>query len=163
MAGYLDQYGAGDEKRARKIKLTIVSVVVLAVVSGLLYFFFRNYAEERQAKKFFTYLEQHNYTAAYALWGCTEQHPCDGYPMKSFMQDWGPPVDVQGFEVLDGESCGNNVIVDVDAGKAGDKKLWVGRSTLDLGFPPYDQCPQGNRIYNLYRDIKYKLHGRAYR
>ena len=30
MAGYLDQYGAGDERRARKIKIAVVSVVVVA-------------------------------------------------------------------------------------------------------------------------------------
>jgi hypothetical protein len=72
-------------------------------------------------------------------------------------------VDVKGFAVLDGETCGNSVIVDVDAGPAGDRKLWVNRETLDLGFPPYDQCPQGNRIYNFVRNIKYRLRGRTYR
>ncbi|MEI9972619.1 MAG: OmpH family outer membrane protein [Ignavibacteriota bacterium] len=40
MAGYLDEYGAGDERRARIIKAIAVSVVVLAVLSGLLYFSF---------------------------------------------------------------------------------------------------------------------------
>jgi len=163
MAGYLDQYGAGDEQRARKIKITILSVISGAVASCLLYFIFHNFSEEQQAKKFFELLEARNYQAAYELWGCTSAHPCDGYPMKSFMQDWGPPVNVQGFAVLDGESCGNNVIVDVDAGAAGDRKLWVGRDHLDIGFPPYEQCPQGNRIYNLFRNVKYKLHGRTYR
>ena len=38
MAGFLDDYGAGDERRARIIKTAVISVVVLAVVSGLLYF-----------------------------------------------------------------------------------------------------------------------------
>jgi len=42
MAGFLDEYGAGDERRARIIKLILVSVVVAAVLSGLLYFLFRN-------------------------------------------------------------------------------------------------------------------------
>jgi hypothetical protein len=163
MAGYLDQYGAGDEQRARRIKIAVLSVVTLAVLSGLLYFVFHNYSQERQAKKFFELLEAHDYKAAYALWGCTDAHPCSGYPMKSFMEDWGPPMNVTTFSILDGESCGNSVIVDVDAGSAGDKKLWVSRNNLSLGFPPYDQCPQGNRIYNLVRNIKYRLRGRTYR
>ena len=163
MAGYLDQYGAGDERRARKIKITILSVVVLAAMSGLLYFVLHNYSQERQAKRFFALLEAHDYQGAYVLWGCTAARPCSAYPMKSFMQDWGPPVNVTGFAILDGESCGNSVIVDVDAGSAGDKKLWVNRNTLELGFPPYDQCPQGNRIYNFFRNVKYHLHGRTYR
>jgi hypothetical protein len=163
MAGYLDHYGAGDERRARKIKVAILSVVVLAVLSGLLYFVLHNYSQERQAKRFFERLEAHDYQGAYVLWGCTAARPCSGYPMKSFMQDWGPPVNVTGFAILDGESCGNSVIVDVDAGPAGDKKLWVNRNTLELGFPPYDQCPQGNRIYNFFRNVKYHLHGRTYR
>ena len=162
MAGFLDHYGAGDEQRARKIKIAVVSVVVLAAASGLMYFFFHNYSEERQATRFFQLLQLHNYQEAYAMWGCTAAHPCDGYPLSSFMQDWGS-ADVKGFAVLDGESCGNSVIVDVDAGAAGDKKLWVARGTLEIGFPPYEQCPQGNRIYNLYRDIKYRLRGRNYR
>ena len=78
MAGYLDQYGAGDEQRARKIKITILSVISGAVASCLLYFIFHNFSEEQQAKKFFELLEARNYQAAYELWGCTSAHPCDG-------------------------------------------------------------------------------------
>jgi hypothetical protein len=86
------------------------------------------------------------------------------------MQDWGPPaVSIGNFEVLDGESCGSGVIVDVDAGAAGDKKLWVERDSLVLGFtPPWPnvspgQCPQGNRIADFVRNLKYRLHGRTYK
>ena len=107
MAGFFDQYGAGDERRARKIKITILSVVVLAVLSGLLYFVLHNYSQERQAKRFFELLAAHDYQGAYVLWGCTAARPCSGYPMNSFMQDWGSSVDVTGFAILDGESCGN--------------------------------------------------------
>ena len=178
MAGYLDHYGAGDERRARKIKVAILSVVVLAVLSGLLYFVLHNYSQERQAKRFFERLEAHDYQGAYVLWGCTAARPCSGYPMSSFMQDWGPPVNVTGFAILDGESCDNSVIVDVDAGPAGDKKLWVDRDTLGLSFPPNDMgCVQAlvdqngnlsyqgkhNRIYNFFRNVKYRLRGRTYR
>jgi hypothetical protein len=83
--------------------------------------------------------------------------------MTSFLQDWGPSVNVGSFDILDAESCGNSVIVDADLGRAGDKKVWVNRQTLQLGFPPYDQCPQENRIYDLFRNVKYRLHGRTYK
>jgi hypothetical protein len=162
MAGYLDQYGAGDERRARRLKLIILAVVGCVALSGILYSLLHNYSQERQAKRFFEHLAAGDYKAAYALWGCTDARPCSGYPMSAFMQDWGPPVQVAGFSILDGETCGNSVIVDVDAGSAGNKKIWVNRATLELAFPPYDQCPQKNRIYDFMRNIKYRLHGRTY-
>ena len=163
MAGYLDHYGAGDERRAKRIKLTVVSVIVLALLTGILYFLFRNYSQERQAKRFFELLAAHDYPSSYAMWVRTEGDR-RAYPMEAFLQDWGTQaINVTRFDVLDAESCGNNVIVDVDLGPAGNKKLWVNRKTLELGFPPYDQCPQQNRIYDFYRNVKYRLHGRTYK
>jgi len=163
MAGFLDEYGAGDERRARIIKLIVVSVLVAAVLSGLLYFFFRNYRQEQAAKRFFNLLEAHNYQAAYDMWAPTDRDKAD-YPMTSFLQDWGPQaMDIRKFTVMDAESCGNVVIVDTDLGAAGDKKLWIKRDTASLGFGPFEQCQQQNRIYNFYRNIKYRLHGRTYK
>ena len=163
MAGYLDQYGVGEERREKIIKRVVIAVVVILAVSGLLYVFLHNYPEERQAKRFFALLQARDYKAAYALWGCTEPtaKACHDYPFTEFMKDWGPDVSpVNNYDVLDGESCGSGVIVDVDAGKAGDKKLWVERDTLFLGFPPFERCPQGNRIHELWRNIRYRLRGR---
>lgn len=164
MAGYLDQYGAGEEQRERTIKRIVAAVVALAVLAGVLLFFFHDFRQERQAKRFFELLAARNYKDAYALWGCTEAQPCRDYTMSDFMQDWGPQSVPPGdFKVLDAESCGSGVIVDVDAGKAGDKKLWVERDNLALAFPPFPQCPQRNRITDFLRDIKYRLHGRTYK
>jgi hypothetical protein len=163
MAGFLDEYGAGDERRARTIKLIVVSVVLAAIFAGLFYFFFRNYRQEQQAKRFFQLLEAHNYQAAYDMWVSSDSERT-GYPMASFLQDWGPKaMDVRNFTILDAESCGNSVIVDADVGPAGDRKVWINRQTLELGFGPYDVCPQQNRIYNFYRNVKYQLHGRTYK
>lgn len=163
MAGFLDDYGAGDERRARIIKTAVISVVVLAVVSGLLYFFLHNYPQQQQVKRFFRLLEAHNYNAAYDMWVSSDSER-QGYPMSAFLQDWGPKsMDVHSFDILDAETCGNSVIVDADLGAAGDRKLWVNRKTLELGFGPYEQCPQQNRIYNFYRNVKYQLHGRTYK
>jgi hypothetical protein len=163
MAGYLDAYGAGDERRARIIKITVVSVMMVAMLSGLLYFFFRNYRQEQQAKRFFELLQAHNYQAAYDMWVSSDSER-SGYPMNAFLQDWGPKaMDVHSFTIMDAESCGNSVIVDADLVPVGDKKLWINRQSLELGFGPYDQCPQQNRIYTFYRNVKYQLHGRTYK
>jgi hypothetical protein len=163
MAGFLDNYGAGDERRARNIKIVVVSVVVAAILTGLLYFFFRNYRQEHQVKRFYELLAAHDYQKAYDMW-VTSEAERQGYPMSAFMQDWGPQaMDLHGFDILDAESCGNSVIVDADLGSLGDRKIWVNRKTLELGFPPWDQCPHQNRIYTFYRDVKYHLHGRSYK
>jgi hypothetical protein len=161
MAGYLENYGAGDERREKIAKTAIISVVALLVVAGLGYAFFHNYPEERQARRFFELLQAKDYKEAYALWGCTDAKPCRDYVMAEFMKDWGPTeAPVSEVDVLDGESCGSGVIVDVDAGKAGDKKLWVERDSHILSFPPFERCPQGNRIHDFWRNIRYRIHGR---
>ena len=163
MAGYLDAYGAGDERRARIIKGIALSVVVLAVLAGILYFLFHNYPQEQTAKRFYQLLEAHNYQGAYNMWAPTDRDKAD-YPMRSFLQDWGPQtLDIHKFSIMDAESCGNVVIVDTDLGSAGNRKLWIKRETNALGFGPYEQCPQQNRIYNFYRNVKYQLHGRTYK
>ena len=161
MAGYLDNYGAGDERREKIIKIAVVSVVVLALAGVIFYALFHNYPEERQAKRFFELLRVKDYKSAYALWGCTDDKPCRDYPMTEFMKDWGPDKEpVNEIDVLDTESCGSGVIVEVDAGKTGDKKLWVERDSRVLGFPPFERCPQGNRIHDFWRNIRFRLHGR---
>ena len=118
--------------------------------------------EERQAKRFFDLLEAKDYKGAYALWGCTDAKPCRDYAMPEFMKDWGPSQGpFRGVDVLDAESCGSGVIVEVEAGPGGDKKLWVERETHLLGFPPFERCPQGNRIHDWWRTIRFRLRGRA--
>ncbi len=52
MAGYFDQYGAGEERRLRIIKILAVSVMALLLATGLSLFFFHNYRQEQQVKRF---------------------------------------------------------------------------------------------------------------
>jgi len=169
MAGYLDTYGAGEEKRAkftRSIALWGGSAFgVAAILFFVFHFVIPNRSEQANVKRFFQRLAAHDYKQAYASWGCTDEKPCPEYPPAAFMRDWGPQtVPLGAFEVLDGESCGSGVIVDVDTGKAGDKRLWVERKDGILSFPPpgMDRCPQGNRIYDFFRDVRYRMHGRTY-
>jgi hypothetical protein len=143
MAGYLDQYGAGEERRLKIIKILVTSVVVLLVAGGISLFVFHNYRQEQQVKRFFALLEQHDYPAAYALWVRTESDR-KGYPLSSFMQDWGPESDhrsVSDFRIARSRSCGSGVILTVDFSGSKEEKLWVQRDDLTIGFSPLPGCP----------------------
>lgn len=144
MAGYLDHYGEGEERRAKIIKYGALSLVTLLVVGGLLYFWFKNYRQERQVRNFLQLLAGRDYKAAYALWGCTDQRPCPDYSMDKFMEDWGPgDRDPNNFKLVKSRSCGSGVIITVDTGKDAPERLWVQRQDLTLGFSPYPGCPPG--------------------
>ncbi len=146
MAGYLDQYGAGDERREKIVKTVAISLVALVAIGGALTFLFYNYRQEGQVKRFFALLAAHEYQSAYALWGCTEAKPCRDYPMSAFMQDWGATGgrgDVGNFHIAKSRSCGSGVILTVDFGKNQEEKLWVERHDLTTGFSPFPVCPAG--------------------
>jgi hypothetical protein len=143
MAGYLDQYGAGDERRIKIIKTLAISLVTLAVLGGLAFFFFHNYQQERQAKRFFERLQAQDYQGAYELWVASENDR-RGYPFTSFLQDWGPQsghASVAGYKISKSRSCGNGVILTVDFDKGQQEKLWVQRENLVIGFSPLPGCP----------------------
>ena len=143
MPGYLDQYGAGEEKRIRIIKTVVIAAVVLIVVSGALMFIFHDYRQEQQVKHFFALLETHNYQAAYNMWVRNDSDR-RGYPFDSFMQDWGPQSshrDVSDYKIARSRSCGSGVILTVDFGKSQPEKLWVQRDDLTIGFSPMPGCP----------------------
>jgi hypothetical protein len=177
MAGLLEgDYGAAEERRARVIKIIVVSVLALTVIAGTVYFFFHNYRQEWQVKQFMKLLEARDYQGAYNVWTGSDSDRAR-YPMSDFMRDWGPPVDVSRYAILDSESCDKSVIVDVDAGHAGDRKVWVGRASLSMSFPPNEAgCVQTlvdgrgnllyrykhNKIYEWFRNLRYRLRGRTY-
>ena len=141
MAGYLDQYGAGDERLEKIIKIGAIVVAALILIGGPLLFIFHDIRQENQVKKFVHLLEAHQYKEAYALWGCTDAKPCQGYDMKSFMEDWGPgKQDLGAFHIERSRSCGSGVILTVNFGKD-QEKLWVQRDDLTIGFSPLPGCP----------------------
>ena len=144
MAGYLDHYGAGEERREKLIKRIVLAVVVAVIAGGVLFLIFKNYRQEHQVKRFYDLLVHADYQAAYALWGCTPATPCRDYPMSSFMQDWGPQsehADPKSFHITKTRSCGSGVIVTVDSDKNQEDKLWVQRGDLTIGFSPLAGCP----------------------
>ena len=141
MAGYLDTYGAGDERREKIIKIIVFSLIAVIVIGGPLLFIFHDYREESQVKRFFRLLEAHDYQAAYALWGCTDAKPCSGYPMSAFLEDWGPQKDVSHARITRSRSCGSGVILTVDIDTNRQEKLWVQRNDLTIAFSPFPGCP----------------------
>jgi hypothetical protein len=150
MAGYLDHYGAGEERREKRIKRLVLTAVAVVVAAGVLFLIFKNYRQERQVKRFFGLLAHRDYQAAYALWGCTAPNPCRDYQFTAFMQDWGPQsehADPQAFHIAKTRSCGSGVIVTVasnkDSNKNQEDKLWVQRDDLTIGFSPLPGCPAG--------------------
>jgi hypothetical protein len=143
MAGYLDQYGAGDERREKIFKTLGIALAVVVVFGGALWFIFHNYRQERQAKHFFELLAAQDYSSAYSLWIKTDQDR-RGYPMDSFLQDWGPKgthQDVASAHIVKSRSCGSGVILTVDFGSSRQEKLWVERDDLTMGFSPLPGCP----------------------
>src|ERR1022692_1833745 len=146
MAGYLDHYGAGEERREKRIKRLVLTAVAVVIAAGVLFFIFKNYRQERQVNRFFDLLARQDYQPAYALWGCTAANPCRDYQFTEFMKDWGPQsehADPKSFHIAKTRSCGSGVIVTVASNKDSNKgsnkqedKLWVQRDDLTIGFSP---------------------------
>ena len=140
MAGYLDNYGAGEERRSRIIKGLILGLITVLVVGGTLLFIFYNYREEKQVKNFLDLLQKHDYQSAYKFWGNDSRD----YPFQKFMEDWGPQsqhADVAGAKISRSRSCGSGVILTVDFPKGPQEKLWVQKGNMVIGFSPFPGCP----------------------
>ena len=52
MASYLDQYGAGEEKRENIIKFSVLGVLFVLIFGSLGYYLFKNFAQERKVRTF---------------------------------------------------------------------------------------------------------------
>lgn len=144
MAGYLEHYGAGEERRGKIIKILVILLVTLVLAGGSLFFYFHNFREERQVKQFLSQLGAGDYKAAYALFGCTDAKPCRYYPFDKFMEDWGPKsghTDFREARITRSRSCGSGVLLTVDYGNSKQEKLWVERRDMSIGFPPVQGCP----------------------
>jgi len=148
MSSYLEAYGDAERHRARIIGVIKTSSIVLgcALVVGLiLYGVFKNYTEERQAKTFLRLLDEHNYSTAYAMWGCTDSHPCPEYPFAKFQEDWGPKsghANEATAHIGLSQSCGSGVLIRLDYKTAEEPvSLWVERDSRTISFAPWPECP----------------------
>jgi len=147
MSGYLEAYGAAEQQRARVIAIIKTSSIILAsllVVGLILYGVFKNYSEEQRAKTFLGLLSAQNYPAAYAMWGCTDSHPCPDYLFAKFQEDWGPNSGhaKAAAHIALSQSCGSGVLIRLDyRGSEEPVSLWVDREGGTLSFAPWPECP----------------------
>lgn len=142
MAGYLDQYGAGEEKRENFIRNSALVVVLSIVVLAVGVYLFRTFPEVRTTKAFLNRLRARDYTGAYTAWGCGT--PCQGYAYDKFLEDWGPKsqgADSPILRITDSENCGSGVMVSVEVSQGRMEKLFVEKGSRAMSFSPVQTCP----------------------
>jgi hypothetical protein len=147
MPGYLDQYGAGEERRNRIIARTIIGSLAVVVVVALSWYLLENHHQESQVKAFIAAIRSGDYPAAYKAWGCTDEKPCRTYSLKALTEDWGPgksAPDPAVLGIVDTESCNNGVLFSVAVNRTRTETLWVDKRQDGVGFAPYPVCPQKN-------------------
>ncbi len=145
MAGYLETYGAAEEKRAKReqfLKRAVLVVAILLVAAGAAWFFLRNHQEDARIAAFVDLLRKKDHAAAYSMWGCTVEKPCRDYQYKRFLEDWttGVHADASAVTVEKTRSCTGGVIRKLKF--PGDEMLiFVSRGDLQITFAPWgDAC-----------------------
>jgi hypothetical protein len=160
MAGYLDHYGAGEEKRENIIKFIVFGLLFALVFGSLGYYLFKNHAQESKTRTFLDTVRKKDFTGAYALWGCRTATPCPGYAYDKFLEDWGPQGAAAHTDVLritDSESCSAGVIITVQTAAEKQEKLWVEKKDNSLGFSPFEVCPNKTPLSNMIHQTIGKL------
>lgn len=145
MAGYLDQYGAGEERRNRIIIRSIIAVLAIVVLSALGWYLFLNHHQEGVVKQFIAALKRGDTQGAYRIWNCTAADTCRDYTYDKFMQDWGPGPNGPNLAVLgltDSEECNNGVMIAVRVNANRVEQLWLDHGSDAISFAPFPICPQ---------------------
>lgn len=151
MAGYLDQYGAGEERRNRIVIRSIVALLSTVVVVVLGWYLFLNHHQESVVKAFVAALKRGDTQGAYVIWGCTVAlsgpgaKPCPDYPYDKFLKDWGPGPDGPDLSVIgltDSEQCNNAVMLTLRVNPKRTEQLWLDRNNDAVSFAPFSICPQ---------------------
>ena len=143
MGSYLQQYGAGDERRNRAIKIIILSVIALLILGWGAYLFFHNYPEKQVVKHFLGEVNSREYQQAYHDWGCTTEHPCPNYDYRRFMEDWGPSKKISSpWKIASIDGCRSFVTINVQAEGSELQSLSVERDNQSLGFAPSPECQE---------------------
>jgi hypothetical protein len=159
MAGYLDQYGAGDETRERRNRWLMIAgaaAIVALIVWWFLYRWdkseivrephvarfvqkLRHHGQEGEVRHFLELVRNRQYEAAYKVWGESKD-----YPLNKFLEDWDGQRSIGSFEITRSRSCGSGVVITVDFQKGQEENLWVQNADRTIGFSPFAAgCPAG--------------------
>jgi hypothetical protein len=158
MAGYLDAYGVADARKERLIKRVVLISLAVAIVGVSAYFIFRNWRQEQVVKNFFDLLRDKEYQPAYALWGCTQDHPCKYYGPERFTADWGPSspyANVSSIKIAHEDTCGSGVVFNIEQASTQSIGLYVDRDSNQISFAPAPRCP--GRHLQLWEFLKSKF------
>jgi hypothetical protein len=141
MGAYLQNYGAGEERRNRLIKFMILGALAALIVLLSAYFFFHNRSEEKTVERFLAQINAHDYKDAYITWGCTEANPCRNYDFGRFLEDWGPKTKATSpWRIASVEGCRSFVTVNVTADGAELQSLGVERGAKTVSYAPSSEC-----------------------
>src|SRR5580704_2055155 len=144
MGGILDpSYGVADARRSRLVKRGVLWGLAGLVVAGALFLWLRNWRQEQTLKQFLTLLDQKKYQEAYAMWGCTPDHPCKYYSPEAFNEDWGPASpfsNISAIKVRHEDNCSSGVVFDLENPQAKAVGLFVDKDNI-LGFAQGPRCP----------------------
>lgn len=139
--GFLEDYSTVTGARREAInKALLVTLLISVVGGGLLYFWFKNFFEERQVRQFLSRLQENHYAEAYEHWGCTVEEPCSSYTYEDFLEDWGPdsPLGkVKSFHLGRSSELETGVIIEIEINGKPQPELWVEKKTKIVGFSPY--------------------------
>ena len=100
MAGYLDQYGAGEEHRNRILAWSIISVLVVVSGSALGWYLLKNHHQESVVKAFAARSGGRRLSGRVSRLGMHAGKPCSAYHFEKFhgttgarkQHAAGPPV-----------------------------------------------------------------------
>jgi hypothetical protein len=143
MAGYLQNYGAGEEHRNRIVKFIILGVLAALILALAAYLFLHNRSEEKTVEHFLAQVNAHDYKDAYVTWGCTEANPCRNYDYARFLEDWGPKTKATSpWKIATVEGCNAFVTVNVTADGAALQSLGVERGARTVSYAPSSECQE---------------------
>jgi len=143
MSDYLEGYGVEDARRERIRKRFLLSLFVLLILGGVLWFVFRDRREKSQLEAFYDTLRGKRYEEAYRMWGCGKENPCRDYSFERFLEDWGPQsphADLSGMKVVRTRSCRSGIIQTIDFRGKDEIHLYVNRGDLVLAYAPWPIC-----------------------
>lgn len=141
-----------DPRPAQRRNRLIIAGIVLLLVAGGLYWYFRYWPEERVINRFFEAIEHKDFDAAYGIYNGDpnwKQHPdkYKQYTLNQFVLDWGPSseygpitshkVDCATEPHKSGfESPSGVIVVVIINNRAEPTSLWVEKKSKTITLSP---------------------------